>query len=1134
MKKLLDFGSLALIVVTLFLIGYLYLPQAPANAADSSGKFRDFPVGQTQLINLAARREALEDLSPREQQDQMRDWLLFTAASSAGLSAEGINQALFDVPPIRHGYLQPVANFEYGDTRSCYIGNGQVIALLPADTSDERNERLARIADEQRKNLGAKPARLIVFEYELKPADDSAQQTALLTRRAPVDSEELFASSAGYYEAKISSLDDLTRFMGQVDDLTYASVKDGLTVGGRKIKGHNYRGIRIEEIAALYQSEAKLRGGRSAHTQKIDDFNARWANRTYTTEAEKKELELEHDREEAALTEELRQGRSDGGFVDGSGFSLDPTFDYPALAREFEGVIAPRFGGVIDPQNIQRAREGLANKNADPLFELLGEVSQKGEAGELLARLTEQIIKESHGFQAARYDGELKGTEAGMVLFYTDLLAKLWAMNYQNSAPANNVPGFLPMTGLPVSSIYQQELKELSNTRLWFGPRDKGYQVADKGENVLFARTATRVYAASSNSLKPGVESQPNAHSAAFLGWWDDHYEEIARFEPEYERLNEVMKWSLVVTWLNQKDQASKLVFLQNVPVERGNWFPDWVTQHPQLRYAAWDKIGFFKRGNDPTATESLPRLRSETYRLHGQERWLMGGVSLAREETFAKRVALSGDSQVVQVARRSNLNYAPGESTGSALKTLEGTTYQFRNASPKQSFATATAKDGSKLRGSYGEVANLPVERIVTHETTGLKIGASLGDSQLGELTVANSRNGFRAGWASRDVDTGSALARRLSMSPDPEKVLALDQSVEEAIRLSDAGYLIKLEGSERWMKLVPERGPTANLEPGYAARVGEFDAKAKNYNLAWVKAEDISTSLREGNYVVRSVSRNPLFKQLSDGNYDTAVRELVRAPDEFKAQLEQNLSTSIAECKDLMRSEQYGAVSRRVDDLIQIYGSREELRLHKVVAELNVPLATRNRLAEVLTQGNRPSVLDEVSARLNSDLARNGETFTISSVGDDLTLRYTFPSLKDAAPIARGEVGQGKALVYIQDTPGLNNLDWQTSPGRSLDAAIAAGFKVIKLPRGDVARFKPATLYDNANGIIFKASSTGGTGGGWRRPRYFSDNPGGGGIRRYRPFPLPCPDEDNDQNTNDDDCDDEDKDTVIVIVRK
>ena len=73
------------------------------------------------------------------------------------------------------------------------------------------------------------------------------------------------------------------------------------------------------------------------------------------------------------------------------------------------------------------------------------------------------------------------------------------------------------------------------------------------------------------------------------------------------------MKWSLVVTWLNQQEQGQKLNFLQGEKVERGNWFPDWVRQRPQLRYQAWDKINFYPRGYNGTTTEALPRLTSDT-----------------------------------------------------------------------------------------------------------------------------------------------------------------------------------------------------------------------------------------------------------------------------------------------------------------------------------------------------------------------------------------------------------------------------------------------------------------------------------------------------------------------------------------
>ena len=37
-----------------------------------------------------------------------------------------------------------------------------------------------------------------------------------------------------------------------------------------------------------------------------------------------------------------------------------------------------------------------------------------------------QGLLQRYSYQAARYDGPLDGTEVGMVLFYTDLLAKMW------------------------------------------------------------------------------------------------------------------------------------------------------------------------------------------------------------------------------------------------------------------------------------------------------------------------------------------------------------------------------------------------------------------------------------------------------------------------------------------------------------------------------------------------------------------------------------------------------------------------------------------------------------------------------------------------------------------------------------
>lgn len=1249
MKKLIDVASIASIVIALMLIGYTFLPRRPAAASKPGSQFHHFPIGEERLITLDDQRDALAGLSPREQVDQLRDWLLFVAVSSSGLTAKELNESLFDLPPIRHGYMKPVANFDYGDTRSCYIGNGQVVALIPADNSDERSDRLARIVDEQRKNLGEKPKTLIVFQYELKLINPPQQQAALVTRREQIDVDNLFTSSAGYYESQINGLDDLNRFMQTIDDLSYVSLKNGLTLGGRKVKGHSYRGIRVEEIAALYKSEEKVRAGRNALLERVNEFKTRWRNRSPLSPSERVKMQNEW----SALLNSLRQERKAGALVGSSGFSLDPVYDYGALLAHFNNSIAPQINRFFSTDEfaetasiqedslpevrgppiadsvgakVQRAREALAQQNADPLFELLGDAASTGDDGAAFAAKTERLINDSYAFQAARYDGDLQGTETGMVLFYTDLLAKLWAMNYENNTPSGYIDEFRPLTAVTVPSLYRQEAAELSQTRLWFGPRDTGFQISENARDMLFARTSTRIYAASSNSLRPGVETAPNAESAAFLGWWDNHYDEVARFEPEYERLNQIMKWSLVVTWLNYKELGSKLSFLQGVPVKHGYWFSEWVRQRP-LRYQSWDKINFYGRGFNKSSTEVLPQLESQKFRRFGVTRWYVGGVSLGNEEIFAARTSLSNETTIGRSLRRSNLDYAASEPNGSALKNLEGTTYKFAGPSTLEAVTTATLESGARLRGAYGEFLNAPIERKILRQSDGLNISTHIGGVPYGELKIASTANGFRVGWLSRDMDAGMMLGRRLSAAPAPAKMLALDPGVDVAISLpGEGGYLVKLANSERWLKATRASGEAHEV----AARVSDFGEYTQTYNLEWVKLEDVATALRNnrtlrfrkienadnryaldigssdaagepfvieyegsgirgrmdaitkeisfaydelpetirnqpdllrrlvseanpavGNdhYLVGSFNKSTLVDQVRTGDYRATARQLVNAPDQFKAELDSYLQISLAECQAMMRNEQFQTASLRLDDLIRIYGPREDLSLYKTISDLNIPRSTRNELAELVSRGSRPTLIDEINTQLKARLTlkQQNETLALMREGDDIALRYDVNGLSGSERFTQPELEQAKALIYVEDTPGLNNLDWQISPQRTLHAVLAGELngQVVKLPRGDVARFRPTVILDKNSGVKYNAANTGGTGSGFRQPREFRMNfkiggSGSGGFypysRTYRIPLIPCTDDDNQpaDSNPDNDCDDEDDVPVIVVIRK
>ena len=427
-----------------------------------------------------------------------------------------------------------------------------------------------------------------------------------------------------------------------------------------------------------------------------------------------------------------------------------------------------------------------------------------GDGNAALAAYILSRLDTLYRFQAARYDGPLNGTEVGMVLFYTDLLAKIWGQDFARSTPSSAIADFEPKTRLLLPTIYRAELIELPNTRLWFGPEDNGYQIVDTSK-LHFARNATRIYAASSNPLEPGREVAPNAPSEAFLSWWNDHYEEVAQFEPEYQRLNQIMKWSLLISWLNSANASERLGALAAVPVDHSAWFPNWVRKSPQLRFSDWDRVSFFPKGHLGTTTEAMPILVSYGFNHFADEdpedlAWHMeGGVSLASKEVLKMRPLLR--TELPALMRRSGLDYSNVTAEGRRLVTFRGTVYEFSKASAtalrsgiqgigrEVARLEVAAKDGLKFRARFGEMTEGRYARVIERAGSNTRIEARAAVGEIGHLNIAPSRNGFRVGWRAREVDDGYAIARRLSSSRDLAAALKNDPLVEAAIAEETTG---------------------------------------------------------------------------------------------------------------------------------------------------------------------------------------------------------------------------------------------------------------------------------------------------------------------------------------------------------
>jgi hypothetical protein len=89
--------------------------------------------------------------------------LLYTLMTNSGLTTNDIAHSSFDLAPVRYGFNQAIGNFEYGPTRCRYIGEGEVVALVPESNEKELADNLAHIFDETRKNQGEKPKKAYVF-----------------------------------------------------------------------------------------------------------------------------------------------------------------------------------------------------------------------------------------------------------------------------------------------------------------------------------------------------------------------------------------------------------------------------------------------------------------------------------------------------------------------------------------------------------------------------------------------------------------------------------------------------------------------------------------------------------------------------------------------------------------------------------------------------------------------------------------------------------------------------------------------------------------------------------------------------------------------------------------------------------
>jgi hypothetical protein len=1215
MKRSINIFSLALLVLGLGLLFYLFRAPTTADAA-----FTGMPLNQPQRVDFRIDKYLWDKKSSRERLDQARDWLLYTTVSQSGRSTKELSDIFFDLPSSRHQYLRQVANFEYGETRSRLIGDGEVVALIPANSAN-RIDQLAHIADEHRKNSGAKPKDLLVFEYELKLDGTGDQPYGTITRRDAIAGDDLFTEKYGYVEATVKSTADLKTFISRIDDIVFAQDEGGaLLVGGRKIQGSQYHGISVEDIAAIWQSENEIQSKKNEITTKwkkeVDDFKNSWSKQTYSNPMERARLEATMDEAWKGLQARQEAEAKGSHLVLGSGFSLDPSYHFDDLKKTFSQFIVPLFSlddvdstapspriypnyrfpfpqpaaGTSHSTAISEVESGFDKCDIEPFFDWLEEHrSSSAKKVELIEKLFEGadspeaqvVLAKLHvpfaGFvvdQRARYDGTLENTEVGMILFYTDLVAKLWDFDYKGSAP-RTIEDFRSEREIlqHTSPAFLEQSKNMPYARLWFGPDTRGYQSLEKGQSLVFGRKATRLFAKSHSSISGRGEVEPDSSTAMFINWWDDHFEEVARYEPQYQRLNEIMKWSLVITWLNQADHGADLGFLNanSVPVNRSHRFPDWVKQQPDLRFNQWTDDMFLKRTDRCTSTEILPKLRSEEYTQSGDKtddehkRLLIGGVSLSSEEVFAGRTLLSAETRVSNQALRSGLDLAPLKSGENTLQLIEGSSFKFQNLARDKVLITSTPKTGSMLRTPYGDLAPESFEHVLASRESAITVQSKYGQTEIGSLTIQRTKNAFSVGWESRELDLGQALARDLSGTTEPAKLLASDSMVESAIEFENGqGFLVKLKNSNGWMRFKPEGKASATITEGWQARFADIESSAKPIDVAWWDQGRVTTELGDGYVLLRttapaengfileathglpqtgtkpvtlmvgeqkvgavidsetgslwvryselpeSLRGNPgsLQKALSadlakpgfaadgvirlrdpavlradpmpellSGGYEKAAQKLIESPENFARSLEQHFTNALKEADEALAVKDYESLVPRLDRLIEVYGPRPELTLRKGVALIEkgrVNEAAKALNESIAIGSDRTALFNELNSRLAGGSLKSDNAIQLSLRGEEIATHGKVSSLSSGTKVNPETIDLDSAFLYMQDGAGLDKVNWSVGAKKAMNQLVSGELAdVIKLPKGDLSKFKPIEVYVGDSKVTLRAVS-------------------------------------------------------------
>ncbi len=466
-------------------------------------------------------------------------------------------------------------------------------------------------------------------------------------------------------------------------------------------------------------------------------------------------------------------------------------------------------------------------------------------------------------------------------------MAKSWKSGAGSGVPTDAIRGFVPDSEAETPPGLCPAAPSEQSGRLWFGQEDAAFDYEPDG--VAIGAQATRLFFRANGPDQ--VEVEPDYRFGRALRWWDRHYQAVADYEPQYHRLEQLMRWSGALEWLTFTGGRALPQPLGS-SIRSDLTFADWYAEHTELRER--DPLALV---TPPSASpEAVLPIPSATFQDCGPL-WISGGVSLA--DGIARRGGLPSDPVSLSPGMRRAWPTDPVttgvDATGSGRidritpitpgQVGERITYDLRRG-PDSASVTVEGPPSVAVRfgDDHLQAGNDTRSRttVVRSDGSNYVIDESVQDAWFGSLEVTRSADGATEVTLLPGL---GVLAKGLvdRIRGNPERGLEGAPEVRYQYALSD-GPSIVYRVDDGWIEVGP---PSPSFRPNLdvvfgAAAVGFRTGAPRSLSQFDVAAFEITqgpTSATYGELLNRAPSSTPMYLDAVAGEPSTVLPGAIAA---------------------------------------------------------------------------------------------------------------------------------------------------------------------------------------------------------------------------------------------------------------